>query len=97
MVMWLLGLIFSFMLGFLTNWYFDRKQHRQNKASAEVLKQLRQYAGAQIRLGDDKSGKIVEHPDGAIAIDWTIELKAPVTASATPRVEVEKKREKEKL
>jgi type II secretory pathway pseudopilin PulG len=93
MVLWLLGLIFSFILGLFTNWYFDRKQHRQNKANAEVLKQLRQYAGAQIRLGDDKRGKIVERPDGTIALDWTIELKEPVTVSATPRVEVEKKKE----
>ena len=92
--------ILTFILGLFLSWYFYRKERKeneklrkQNEANAEIIKQLRQYIGAKIRLGNDKRGKIVERPDGTIAIDWTIELKEPVTVSATPRVEVEKKKE----
>ena len=68
-------LILGFILGFLTNWFFYRKQIKQSKADAELLKQIRQYVGAVIRLGNDKRGKIVERKDGTIAVDWTLELK----------------------
>lgn len=95
--LWLLGLISSFILGFFTNWYFHRKQRKENEANAEVLKQIQQYVDAEIRLGNDKRGKIVKRPDGTIAIDWKIELMESVGVGATPKVEVEKKSEKEKL
>jgi type II secretory pathway pseudopilin PulG len=92
--LWILGLILSFILGFFTSWYFHRKQRKENEANAEVLKQIQQYVDAEIRLGNDKRGKIVKRPDGTIAIDWKIELVGSVGISATPKVEVEKKREK---
>jgi type II secretory pathway pseudopilin PulG len=95
--LWILGLILSFILGFFTSWYFHRKQRKENEANAEVLKQIQQYVDAEIRLGNDKRGKIVKRPDGTIAIDWKIELVESVGVSATPKVEVEKKREKENL
>jgi len=93
--LWLLGLILSFILGFFTSWYFYRKQRKENEANAEVLKQIQQYVDAEIRLGNDKRGRIVKRPDGTIAIDWKIKLMESVGVSATPKVEVEKKREKE--
>jgi len=59
-VLWFLGLILGFILGFFANWFFYRKQRKESEANAEVLKQIRQYVGAQIRLGNDKRGKIVQ-------------------------------------
>ena len=72
--LWIVGLIIAFILGWFTNWYFYKKQHKENEASAEILKQIRQYVGTQIRLGNDKRGKIVEREDGTIAIDWQINI-----------------------
>ncbi len=87
-------LILGFVLGFVANWYFYRKQRKENEANTEVLKQIRQYIGAQIRLGNDKSGKIVQRKDGTIAIDWTLEFTEKVGVNATHKVEVEKRSEK---
>jgi len=92
-IFFLLSLVFGFILGFFANWYFYKKQHKENEAITEVLKRIEQHNDVEIRLGNDKRGKIVKRPDGTIAIDWKIELKEPVTVSATPRVEVEKKKE----
>jgi hypothetical protein len=90
--LWLLGLVLSFISGFFISLYFHRKQRKENEANAEVLRQIRQYVDAEIRLGKDKRGKIVKRPDGTIAIDWKMELMASVETSATPKVEVEKKK-----
>jgi len=95
--LWFLGLILSFVLGFFTSWYFHRKQRKENEANAEVLKQIRQYVDAEIRLGNDKRGRIVKRPNGTIAIDWKIELMETLGLSATTKAEVKKKREKEKF
>ena len=92
-ILWLLGLILSFILGFFTSWYFDRKQRKENEASAKILKQLQQHVDAEIRLGNDKRGKIVKRPDGTMAIDWKIELIESIGVSATPKVKVEEKKE----
>ena len=79
--LWFLGLILGFILGFFSNWYFYRKQRKESKANAEFLKQIRQYVGAQIRLGNDKRGKIVENPDGTIAIAWHVNPSETLTVS----------------
>ena len=85
-------LVLGFILGFIANWHFYRKQRKENEANAEILKQIRQHIGAQIRLGNDKRGKIVERKDGTIGIDWKLEFKETVGVSAKPKVEVEKKK-----
>lgn len=89
--LWILGLIIAFILGWLTNWYFYKKQRKENEASAEILKQIRQYVGSQIRLGNDKRGKIVEREDGTIAIDWQINISETVLVSDKLHVEKKKK------
>jgi hypothetical protein len=91
-VLWFLGLIIGFILGWLTNWYFYKKQRKENEPSAEILEQLRQYVGAQIRLGEDKKGKIVERPDGTIAVDWQEKFKEIAVIRDTFEVIVNKKR-----
>ena len=87
-VLWFLGLFLGFVLGFFANWYFYRKQRKENEANDKILKELRQHKNAQIRLGDDKRGKIVERPDGTIAIDWAVELRENIKTSATFKAEV---------
>jgi len=82
----------GFILGFFANWYFYRKQRKESEANAEVLKQIRQYVGAQIRLGNDKRGKIVQNPDGTIAIAWHVNLSETLTVS--DKVSTEKKTKK---
>ena len=82
-------LILGFVLGFLANWYFYRKERKESKANAEFMKQIRQYVGAVIRLGNDKRGKIVERPDGTIAIDWRVTLSE--TLSISDKVSTKKK------
>jgi preprotein translocase subunit YajC len=94
--LWAASLAIGFILGFFTNWYFYRKQREEGKSSIEILRQLRQFNDTVVRLGKDERGKIVKRPDGTIAIDWKIELMESVGVSATPKVEVEKKREKDK-
>ena len=80
----LLWIVIGFILGWFTNWYFYKKQRKENEASAEILKQLRQYVGAQIRLGNDKRGKIIENPDKTIAIRWTIAFSSNATLTDNP-------------
>jgi preprotein translocase subunit YajC len=91
-VLWFLGLVIGFILGYLTNLYFYRKQRKENEASAEILKQLRQFAGAQIRLGDDKRGKIVERQDGTIAVEWQANSTERVVITDKLEVVLNKKR-----
>jgi preprotein translocase subunit YajC len=90
-IFWILSIIVSFILGYLTNWYFYRKQQKETKANSEVLKQLKQHSDAEILLGNDKRGKIVKKQDGTITIDWTVELVESAVESATPKAEVEKR------
>ena len=85
--LWISGLILSFVLGLFTSWYFDLKQRKENEANAEVLKQIQQYVDAEIRLGNDKRGKIVKRPDGTIGIDWKIELVQSSVESAIPKAD----------
>jgi len=75
----------------LLSFYFYRKGRKESKANAEILKQLRQYNGAVIRLGNDKRGKIVERPDGTIAIDWYVTISE--TLSLNDKVTTKKKTE----
>lgn len=84
-------MILGFVLGFIANWYFYRKQRKENEANTKILKQIRQYVGAQIRLGNDKRGKIVQNPDGTIAIEWHVNLSETFTVSDKVS---EKKKEK---
>ena len=75
--------------------YIINKQ-RMTEAK-KILKQveiLESLIGADIRTRDDKRGKTVKRKDGTYAVDWTLELKDSIRVSATPRVEVEKKKEK---
>jgi len=83
--LWILGLVIGFILGWLTNLYFYRKQRKETEAYAEFLKQIRQYVGAKISLGNDKRGKIIENPDKTIAIRWTRDISsdAELTHSVT--------------
>jgi type II secretory pathway pseudopilin PulG len=84
LVLWILGIIVSFILGFLTSWFFYRKQRKDTVANAKVLKELRQYVNAQIRIGDNKDGKIIENSDGTIAIEWKKELNQSAGVSDLP-------------
>ena len=90
LVLWILGIIMSFILGFFTSWFFDRKQRKENKANAKILKELRQFANAQIRVGDSKDGKIVENLDGTIAIVWKKEFTDSVGLSDSFEVVLKK-------
>ena len=85
LVLWILGIIVSFLLGFLASWiaswYFYRKERKDTMANAKILKELRQYANAQIRIGDNKNGKIVERSDGTIAIDWNQKINDSMVIS----------------
>jgi len=61
-----------------------------------ILKQgkiLESLVGADIKTRDDKRGKIVKREDGTYAVKWTVELKQSMQLSATPKVEVKKKKE----
>jgi len=89
------SLIIGVILGWLTNWHFYKKQSKENEANAETLKQLGQYADAQIRVGNDKRGKIVKRPDGTIAIEWQVDLSSSVTVDAKAKIEVKKRNEPE--
>ena len=99
-LLWVMSLVIGFIFGWLTNWHFYKKQRKENEVNAELLKQiqqstgaLEQYVGAQIRLGDDKRGKIVKRPDGTIVIEWQVSLPSSVTVSAKPQIEVKRKEE----
>jgi hypothetical protein len=92
-VLWVTGLVIGFFLGWLTNWYFYRKQRKENEANSESIKQIRQFVGADIKTRNDKRGKLVEKPDGSIAIEWHQSLPSSVVVSATSKVEVKKKEE----
>lgn len=37
----------------------------------KILTQFDQYLDAEIRLGNDRRGKIIKNPDGTIGIAWT--------------------------
>jgi hypothetical protein len=71
-------LVIGIIVGWLTNWYFYRKQQKENKPIIDDLKFLVQKGDAEIRLGNDKRGKIVKRPDGSIAIDWQVGLQESV-------------------
>jgi hypothetical protein len=86
LVLWATGLAIGFILGWLTNLYFYKKQSEENKANAETLKQLEQYIDGQIRVGNDKRGKIVKRPDGTIGIDWQVNISE--TASESVKAEL---------
>jgi hypothetical protein len=91
-VLWLLGLIIGFILGWLTNWYFYRKQQKETKPIIDDLKFLVQKGDAEIRLGNDKRGKIVKKSDGSIAIDWQANFTEGAAMRDTFEVVVNKKR-----
>ena len=91
--LWVASVVISFILGWFTNWFFYRKQRKEGEANTEILKQLQSYNNAEIRLGNDKRGKIVKREDGTYGIAWIQQLKEQVTVTATPRVEVEKKKD----
>ena len=88
MGLWILSLIVSFALGWFTNWHFYQKQRKESKADAEILKQIRQYVGAQIRLGHDKRGKIIENPRGTIGIAWQVNI--PETSGISANADAQK-------
>lgn len=85
-VVWL---VLGFILGWFTNWYFYKKQREENEATMKILAQLDQYKDAEIRLGNDKRGKIIKNPDGSIGIAWTQVLKE--TMSLNESVDKQKK------
>lgn len=66
-----LWVVFGFILGWFTNWHFYKKQRKENEAAMEILRQLNGYKDAEIRLGNDKRGKIIKNPDGTIGIAFT--------------------------
>lgn len=84
LVLWFLGIIIGFILGFLTSLYFDRRQRKENEKDAKTLKELRQFANAQIRIGNNKDGKIIENSDGTIAIVWKKEPSETLGVSDLP-------------
>jgi hypothetical protein len=74
--------------------YIITKQRRTEVNN--ILKQgeiLESLIGADIRTRDDKRGKIAIRKDGTYYVEWTVELKDAIAVSATPQVEVEKKKE----
>ena len=73
-VLWVLGLVIGFILGWFTNWYFYRKQRKEGEASTAILKSLQDKADVEIRLGNDKRGRIIKNPDGTYGIAWKQEL-----------------------
>jgi hypothetical protein len=75
MLLWILSLAISFVLGWLTNWYFYRKQVKEGEANTAILRGLQQKADAEVRLGNDKRGKIIKNPDGTYAVAWKVEIK----------------------
>jgi hypothetical protein len=84
-----LALFFSgIIIGWIITIYYHRKQEIQSKATDEIVRQLRQHAGAQIRVGNEKQGKIVERSDGSIVVEWSRSQPASVTVTAQPKVEV---------
>jgi len=78
-VSWITSLVASFVPGWFTNWYFYRKELQKSEADSRLLKEIRQFVGAQIRLGNDKRGRIVENPDGTIAIESHANLPGSFT------------------
>lgn len=95
LVLWVVGLIIGFILGWLTNLYFYKKQSKENKANAETLKQLGQYVDAQIRVGNDKRGKIVKRQDGTIGIDWQANVSGSIGFSDSVKTELTKGKKSE--
>ena len=94
-VLWVVGLIIGFILGWLTNWYFYNKQRKENELNSLTLKQIRQYIGAQIRVGDDKRGKIVERPDGTVTVNWQVNVSESIGISDSVKTELIKGKESE--
>ena len=70
-VLWLVA---GFILGWFTNWHFYKKQRKENEAAMSVLEQLDQYKDAEIRLGNDRRGRIIKNPNGTIGITWSVVL-----------------------
>lgn len=60
-----------------------------------TLKQIRQYIGAQIRVGDDKKGQIVEKPDGTITVNWQGSISESVGISDAFKAELTKGKKSE--
>jgi preprotein translocase subunit YajC len=89
----IITLVIGIIVGWLTNWYFYRRQQKESKAIIDDLKFLVQKGDAEIRSGNDKRGKIVKRPDGTIAIEWQVGLPSSVTVSAKPQIEVKRKEE----
>jgi len=94
-ISWIASLVVSFVLGWFTNWYFYKKELRKSEAGSRLLKEIRQFVGAQIRLGNDKRGRIVENPDGTIAIEWHVDLSASVTTKSEISTGLTKKNQNE--
>jgi type II secretory pathway pseudopilin PulG len=82
MLLWVMSIILSFVLGWLTNWYFYRKQRNEGKSAMKILEQLQQYNDTLIRLGNDKRGRIIRNKDGTYAIAWSVELKESISVGA---------------
>lgn len=85
--------IINLVIGIIVGWYFYRRQQKESKDIIDDLKFLVQKGDAEIRLGNDKIGKIVKRPDGTIAIEWQVSLPSSVTVSAKPQIEVKRKEE----
>ena len=85
--------IINLVIGIIVGWYLYRRQQKESKAIINDLKFLVQKGDAEIRLGNDKIGKIVKRPDGTIAIERQVSLPSSVTVTAKPQIEVKRKEE----
>lgn len=88
--LWILSLVIGFILGWFTNWYFYKKQLKENESLTQTLKRIEQYNDAEIRLGKDKRGKIVKNPDGTIAIKWQVNYTDSLTVSDGVSIQTKK-------
>jgi hypothetical protein len=79
--LWILGIPIAFVLGWFTNWFFYRKQREEGKANTAILQGLQQKADAEIRLGNDKRGKIIKNPDGTYGIAWQVSISETIGMS----------------
>ncbi len=73
-ILWILGIAFAFILGWLTNYYFYWKQRKEGEANTAILKSLQDKADAEIRLGNDNRGKIIKNSNGTYGIAWKQEI-----------------------
>ena len=81
-ILWILGLPIAFVLGWFTNWYFYKKQRKEGEAITQILKRVEQQQDAEIRLGNDKRGKLIKNQDGTIGIAWIQTNVETVTLTA---------------